>query len=75
MEEITMAVSDKFLKAIRTAGIPTYMIAYSAGLSPGTLYKITSGIDRPKAGDERVLAVARVLGLKESEVFEPGGDV
>ena len=68
-----MAVSDRFLRAIRTAGVPAYQLAYQAGIKPGVLYKITAGIDIPKSGDRRVLAVARVLGLKPSECFKEEG--
>ena len=65
-----MAVSKEFLKAIKTSVIPAYKIAHRARISPGTLYKINCGIDRPKPGDKRVLAVARVLNLKPEECFE-----
>ncbi len=65
-----MAVSDKFLMSIRTAGIPAYQLAYLAGIKPGVLYKITAGIDRPKPGDKRVLAIGRVLGLRNEEIFD-----
>ena len=63
-------LSERFLKAIKTAGIPTYKIAHKAGITPGVLYKITAGIDRPKTGDQRVINVARVLGFPDEFCFE-----
>ncbi len=65
-----MAVSKTFLRAIKTAGIPAYKIAYKAGIKPGVIYKITAGIDRPKQGDSRVLAIGHELGLNPDELFE-----
>ena len=62
-------VSQKFLQSIRTSGIPIYKIAYEAGLRPGNLYKITSGIDIPTAGDKRVISVGHVLGLQPEDCF------
>ena len=65
-----MAISKAFLKAIRTSELPIFKIAHQAGISPGTLYKITCGLTIPEAGDERVIAVGRVLKLKKDQLFE-----
>lgn len=62
-------ISQKFIRKIKTAGIPAYQIAHKAEISPGVLYKIICGIDRPKPGDARVLAVAKVLRLKPEDCF------
>jgi hypothetical protein len=66
-------VSQKFLRCIRTTGKPIYQLAHQAGVRPGCLYKITSGIDRPKFGDKRVVKVGGVLGLEPSECFDKEG--
>jgi hypothetical protein len=65
-----MAVSKQFLKAIRIAGLPLYEIAHKAGIHPVALYKISCGHDKPVPGDRRIIAIGRVLGLKEDELFE-----
>ncbi|MEI6127536.1 MAG: hypothetical protein WCQ99_13400 [Pseudomonadota bacterium] len=63
-------LNQKFIHAIKTAGIPAYQIALKANVPPWALYKIKCGIDRPKPGDIRVLAVAAVLGLSPEDCFE-----
>ena len=63
-------VSKKFLRTIKTAGRPAYKIAHEAGIPPNSLYKIMAGIDIPKDGDHRVIAVGQVLGLQDAELFE-----
>ena len=63
-------VSQKFIAAVKLNERCAYQIAHLAGLPPTTLSKIMNGIDRVKPGDHRVLAVGKVLGLKEDELFD-----
>jgi hypothetical protein len=63
-------VSQKFIEAVKLNQRRAYQIAHLAGLPPTTLSKIINGIDRVKPGDHRVLAVGKVLGLKEDELFD-----
>jgi len=65
-------VSEKFMKALKSvkeSGKPLYQIAWDAGVSPGMLYKISAGIDRPKLGDKRVKKLCSCLGLSEDEAY------
>lgn len=63
-------VSKTFIAAVKLNGRRAYKIAHLAGLPPTTLSKIINGIEGVKFGDRRVLAVGRVLGLKEDELFD-----
>ena len=65
-------VSKKFIEALISAkesGKPLHQIAWEAGVTPGMLYKISSGIDRPKPGDKRVKKLCAYLGLREDEAY------
>ncbi len=67
-----MMVSKKFIEALISAkesGKPLHQIAWDAGVSPGMLYKISAGIDRPKPGDKRVKKLCVYLGLSEDEAY------
>lgn len=59
-----------FLEKIKLNELKQYEIALKAGLHPATLSKIVNGAEPIKVGDPRVLSVAHVLGIPESEVFE-----
>ncbi len=63
-------VSKKFIEAVKLHERPAYQIAHDANIHSSTLSKIMNGIDRVKPGDRRVLAVGRVLDLKEDELFD-----
>lgn len=65
-----MRLSRHFIESIKLSPTPAYRIAQDAGLHPATLSKLLSGAERVKANDPRVIAVARVLGLKPEECFE-----
>jgi len=65
-------LSKKFMEALhdaKEAGKPFHQIAWDAGVSPGMLYKISAGIDRPKPGDKRVRKLCAYLGLNEDEAY------
>lgn len=63
-------ISKKFKIAVKLSEIPAWRIAYKAGINPNVLSKIMSGALSVKPGDDRVIKIARVLGLKDSECFE-----
>jgi hypothetical protein len=68
-------ISDKLRVAIFLDHRPAYLIAQAAGLHPSVLSKILNGIERVSPGDERVLRVAKIVGLQEVECFESEGDL
>lgn len=65
-----MGVTRKFIEAVKLSDIPAYRLAQKAGISPMSFYKITAGIDQPKPGDQRVIAVCHVLGMRPEDCFE-----
>ena len=64
------SISRKFRIALKLNDTPAYRIAQKAGINPVALSRLINGIDRVKPDDERILKVASVLGLPESETFE-----
>lgn len=58
------------IDAVRLSNLRSYQIAQAAELHPSTLSRIICGIERVKPGDQRVLRIAKVLGLKEEDCFE-----
>jgi len=64
-----MALSRRFIEAVKLSPLPAYTIAQLARLHPATLSKLVSGAEQPRPSDPRVLAVARVIGLEPSECF------
>jgi hypothetical protein len=65
-----VTVSQKFFAAVKLANRPAYKIAWEAGLHPVILSKILHGYDRIWPNDRRVVAVAKVLGIKPDECFD-----
>lgn len=65
-----MRLSREFLIKLKFDGRPAYRIAQAAGISPNVLYKLTAGISPISEDDSRVLAVAKVIGVPDSECFE-----
>jgi len=63
-------LSNKFFEKIKLTGHPIHEIAWEAGLTPNQLYKITSGIDRPKRNDLRVIKLCEYLGMHIDDAFE-----
>ena len=63
-------VSNAFKIAIKLSEEPAYKIAQEAGVDPNFLSKVLRGIIQVKSGDERVVRIGRILGLKEAECFE-----
>ena len=63
-------ISETFKIAVKTSPHKSYEIAHQANLHPSMLSKIVNGIELVKEDDQRVLAVARVLGLNPDECFQ-----
>ena len=64
-------VSQQFLIRLKLNDLPAYKIAQRAGVNPSKLSKLINGIDRVRPRDPRIIAVGEVIGLSESECFEP----
>jgi hypothetical protein len=62
-------LSREFLIAVKLADQPAYQIAIEAGLHPSTLSRLLNGAERVAPNDRRVVAVARVLGLRPEDCF------
>ena len=65
-----MQVSDKFVARLKRNERPAYKVAQLADVNPVTLSKLNHGMEPLRPKDERILRVAEVLGLSESEAFE-----
>jgi hypothetical protein len=65
-----MFLSEKFIQALRATQKPYHRIAWESGIKPNQLYKLTSGIDRPKVNDPRIIALCNYLGLPLDEALE-----
>lgn len=66
-------ISESLKIAIKLSPKRAYEIAHEAGIHPSTLSKLICGIEKVREGDLRVLKVAKVLKLKESDCFENPG--
>ena len=62
-------VSEKFRNAVREWRPKQYELAWKAGIHPVTLSQIVTGYIRPKPNDQRVLRIAKIIGLSPSECF------
>ena len=63
-------VSEQFLIRLKLHDLPAYRIAQAAGVNPNTLSRLINAIDPVKPGDERIVAVGRIMGLGPTECFE-----
>ena len=63
-------VSRKLVEAVKLSSLKGYEIAHQAEMHPSTLSRILNGIEDVLPGDDRVLRIANVLGLKPDECFE-----
>lgn len=66
-------VSEQFLIRLKLHESPAYKIAQAAGVNPNTLSRLINGIDPVKPGDQRIVAVGRVLGVPPAQCFARGG--
>ena len=56
--------------AVKTSRMKGYEIANAAGIHPATLSKLLWEVRAVRPDDDRVIAVAKVLGLSPEECFE-----
>jgi hypothetical protein len=68
--EAPPAVSSKLRAAVRCAPLRQYQLAWSIGVNPATLSKLVNGIQRPRVGDPRIVALAKAVGVDPTEAFE-----
>jgi len=76
-ERVTMALSKMFMEElarVKESGTPLHKIAWDAGITPGMLYKISAGVDRPKRGDKKIRKLCAYLGISEDEAFTDDQD-
>ena len=63
-------VSRRLIEAVKLSDMKGYEIAHQADMHPSTLSRILNGIEDVRPGDQRVMKIAKVLGLKSEECFE-----
>ena len=68
-----MQVSDKLRQAIEAAPLRHYQLATLAQMHPSTLSKVLNQSARLRPFDRRVLAIARVVGVRPEEAFKVEG--
>ena len=66
-----MRISQRLVEAVKLHHRPAYTVAWEAGIHPSTLSKLLHGAERVRAGDPRVLEVARIVGVVPQEAFGP----
>jgi len=64
-------LSRTFKATVKLANRPAWKIAFEVGLHPNVLSKIMTGAVQVKHGDQRVIDIGSLLGLKPEECFEP----
>lgn len=64
-----MALSRRFKAEVKLNEKPAYRLAQMANVNPNDLYKLMSGISQVKPGDERIIRIGKLLGLKEEDCF------
>lgn len=67
-------LSEKFIQDIKNVPGPLHKLAWKLGMKPGSLYKLTCGIDRPEQDDPRVQKLCDYLGIPVSYAFEDDPD-
>lgn len=63
-------VSEKLKNAVRTSNKKGYVIAREANMHPSMLSQIINDLLNVKNGDDRVIAIGRVVGIESKECFE-----
>ena len=66
-------VSQQFLIRLKLHESPAYKLAQQAGVDPNTLSRLINGIDPVRPGDQRIVAVGRVLGVPAAQCFTKEG--
>jgi len=65
-----MKLSETFIIRLKLHSEPAYRIAQQAGVNPTTLSKLINGAEPVRPADDRILRVAKILGLEPDEVFD-----
>lgn len=63
-------VSREFLIRLKLNPEPAYRIAQRADINPTTLSRLINRIEPVRPNDQRILRVAKILGLAAEETFE-----
>jgi hypothetical protein len=63
-------ISQKLIDSVRSSDKKAYQIAQEAGLHFSTISQIINKIVNVKQGDQRVIAIGRVLGINPEDCFE-----
>lgn len=63
-------ISQQFKQKLKLWHEPQYRVAIKAGIHPGLLSKWVIGAQPVKRGDPRIIRVAKILGLKQNQIFE-----
>ncbi len=72
ISEGQLKVSEMFLIRLKLNKEPAYQIAQRAKVDPTVLSRLIHGAQPLRHKDQRILRVARVLGLSPDEAFESG---
>ena len=70
-----LMLSDRLRTAVRLSSERQYRLAHRIGVHPSTLSQWLIGFAEPKAGDARVIALGRLVGVPESECFAPETEI
>lgn len=62
-------ISDRMRRATKLSRVPQYRLAQLIGVHPSTLSCWVNSITDPKPGDSRVLQLAQMLSVPDSEAF------
>jgi len=62
-------VSQEFKNALKIYPIHKYQLAWKTGITPNILNHLLHEHIRVKAGDERLLKIARLIQFPEEKVF------
>lgn len=71
-DDSPIRISRLLFQRVKAARKPQYKIADEARITPPVLSALLHGSTRIRENDERVLAVARVLGVPEHRAFARG---
>jgi hypothetical protein len=63
-------ISRQFKIALKLNARPQYRIAHEAGVNPVILSQLITGYATVKKGDERIVRIGKILGLKPDECFQ-----
>jgi len=64
-----IVISREFLIRLKLNDRNAYQISQEAGVNPVVLSRLIHGIEPVRPNDDRIIRVARVLGLSPEEAF------